>query len=127
MILPFYYTYAMRLQQRRLRDDEGKEGRHSRACSLALSLSDPIGFVVSVSISATAAVTPIATVELIQSLPAQNEPAYLATVGFRETAGGLGESPVPLFCTHRQQAIFAQPPRPSFSLQILERGQSGPH
>ena len=65
MILPFYFTYAMRLQQRRLLDDEGKV--------LSLSLSDPIGFVVSVSISATtAAVTPIATVELIQS-PARAE------------------------------------------------------
>ena len=70
MILPFYFTYAMRLQQqRRLRDGRRSPGRHS----LSLFLSDPIGFVVSVSISATtAAVTPIATVELIQS-PARAE------------------------------------------------------
>ena len=76
MILPFYFTYAMRLQQRRSR-----------------SLSDPIGFVVSVSISAAAAaaVTPIATVEQIQ-FSAQNERAYLAVVRRREMTAGLGET-----------------------------------
>ena len=78
MIPPFYFTYAMRLQQRRSR-----------------SLSDPIGFVVSVSISAAAAaaavVTPIATVEQIQ-FSAQNERAYLAVVRRREMTGGLGET-----------------------------------
>ena len=48
------------------------KGRHSLSLARPLSLSDPIGFVVSVSISATTAVTPIATVELIQS-PARAE------------------------------------------------------
>ena len=76
MILPFYFTYAMRLQQRRSR-----------------SLSDPIGFVVSVSISAAAAaaVTPIATVEQIQ-FSAQSERAYLAMVRSRGVSDGLGET-----------------------------------
>ena len=99
MILPFYFTYAMRLQQqRRLRDGRRREGTLACSLALSLSLSDPIGFVVSVSISATT-VTPIATVELIQS-PAQNEPAYLATVAIRGTAGELGGFLVPLFRIH---------------------------